>query len=65
MKTYKDIGGPCEVEGCTNRSTQIVYRAATATLMLACEQHAYDLIDERDPEYHVTCPNCGCDFGVN
>lgn len=29
-----------------------------------CKQHAELVADDSCPEYIVTCPNCGCQFGV-
>jgi hypothetical protein len=30
-----------------------------------CEEHADRVADEHGPEFHVDCPHCGCQFGVN
>lgn len=30
-----------------------------------CKAHAGVVCDEQSPEYHDSCPNCGCLFGVN
>lgn len=35
------------------------------TVAKYCPIHAYEVADERSPEYHTECPNCGCKFGVN
>ena len=55
----------CENPHCQREASLTVYdRVAECTLMV-CERCA-DLIVNRDrPEYHVTCPNCECHFGVN
>ena len=71
------IEGQCQYEGCDKPATHIASGRATRmgpewyenqghpTLALYCEAHGEKVADEGAPEYHTTCPNCGCYFGVN
>ena len=30
-----------------------------------CKEHQNIVADDHHPEYQVSCPHCGCRFGVN
>jgi len=63
----------CQYEGCTKKATAIAagrdYDGGSETHPPGaghyCEEHAEWVADEGGPEYHTSCPNCGCLFGVN
>ena len=56
----------CSYEGCYEPA-EFIACGRTKHRMPAyfCNEHAEDVTDEDNPEYHDTCPNCGCRFGVN
>ena len=59
----------CEYEGCDKEAVQQATGnrdfEKSVTVKWYCEEHAYLVADKDSPEYHTTCPNCGCRFGVN
>ena len=57
----------CEYVGKDNK--RCLRKATTVAdsgnhLGVYCNKHV-DEIPPKDAEYHVSCPNCGCHFGVN
>ena len=59
------IEGPCQYDGCGQPATGITARSDSGPAKLYCAKHEAAIIDEKNPEYTVTCPNCTCSFGVN
>ena len=61
--------GQCQWPGCTEPSTQMAtgdrFNRKDTNIGFFCAPHAYTIADYDSPEYHTTCPNCGCQFGVN
>lgn len=55
-------GTCCE---CDQPATTVAEHSGTKELGKYCDKHARKAVDFHNPEYHVSCPNCGCDFGVN
>lgn len=67
----------CAYEGCELSATTLAKGRATQAygvdavehghpnVAMYCEAHAEVVADERAPEYTVSCPHCGCRFGVN
>ena len=53
----------CEWEDCDEPATEIAV-GEKHKLGCYCEKHADIVSDERRPEYNVSCPNCGCQFGI-
>ena len=61
-------GKICEYDGCGNPATSIAEnekRGRPSVIGFYCEQHTSEVSDYNSPEYSVSCPNCGCRFGVN
>lgn len=50
---------------CNEPATTVAEHSKTKEVGKYCDKHAREAVDARNPEYHVSCPNCGCDFGVN
>jgi hypothetical protein len=65
IRLADELGGICEVDGCGGMTTSIVYSRSRGSVILCCDAHAYEVADEGHPEYHQTCPNCGCEIPVN
>ncbi len=64
------IEGKCQWDECEQSATTIAAGRRGIDrdghpLGLYCDAHADIVIDEGFPEYHDSCPNCGCRFGVN
>lgn len=65
-----NIAGKCSYEGCRRKATHIAcgygttYEGRHPTAALYCLTHAELVEDEGEPEYHETCPNCECKFGI-
>lgn len=68
------VSGHCAFEGCEKPAEFLACGeklvrnnepAGHPTPACYCREHMEDIIDEDCPEYRVTCPNCGCRFGVN
>ena len=67
------VVGKCSFEDCESDATQIASGRADdenperghPTPAVYCDTHGDMVADEQFPEYHDTCPNCGCRFGVN
>lgn len=69
-----EIKGTCQYEGCNKPATTIAsgrrdYQKApnegAYNVGLFCDDHAYNVADHGNPEYHAVCPNCNCRSGVN
>ncbi len=65
IRLADELGGICEVDECPAMTTSIVYSSARGEVLLCCEAHAYQVVDEGSPEYHHTCPNCGCEQPIS
>ena len=65
IRLADELGGICEVDGCAGMTTSIVWSRNRAAVILCCDAHVYDVLEEGSPEYHVTCPNCECEMPVN
>lgn len=59
------ISGKCQWDHCDQPATQVAYGRRRREIGVYCEAHADRVIDQDMPEYTVSCPNCGCGFGVN
>ncbi len=55
----------CIIDGCKNEGKTLAFGREMGRLGYVCEEHADELSDEGCPEYNVSCPCCGCEFGVN
>jgi len=56
----------CGYIGCDKPVTNIAAgRVSSKIPRYFCEDHAQIVANEQEPEYVVSCPNCGCRFGVN
>lgn len=57
---------PCEWDRCLEQAQFVVSgRTRYPGIRYYCAAHADLVIDDDNPEYTVTCPNCECRFGVN
>ncbi len=60
----------CEYKDCTEPGTELARgrdyfdEPGHKEVGFFCEKHAKIVVEEGNPEYHVCCPNCGCEFGV-
>lgn len=68
--------GQCQYKGCEQNATDIargreIYKvfgndpSGHPGVGIYCEWHTDTVSEEGSPEYRVSCPNCGCCFGVN
>ena len=55
----------CEYKDCNKEAEMMVYSRRQDKVMNTCWEHAQRVVDEGAPEYHETCPNCGCLIPVN
>lgn len=67
-----EISGTCKYEDCDQPATVVACgrkrysdEKGHPTPACYCRTHASVVNDEGNPEYVDTCPNCGCEFGVN
>jgi hypothetical protein len=60
-----EINGKCQYPHCDKPATDIVEDRERQKVEFYCADHATDVVDHGRPEYNVSCPNCGCYFGVN
>ena len=64
-----EIKGKCQYEGCEQLAVTIAQGRSGyekgLPLGLYCEAHARIVADQGSPEYIGSCPNCGCQFGIN
>lgn len=65
IRLLDELGGRCEAAGCMRKATRIVYSKKQRAVLLCCDTHSDEILDEDCPEYHQTCPNCGCEIPVN
>ncbi|WP_449447534.1 hypothetical protein [Thermomonas brevis] len=65
IRLAEELGGICEVKGCANMTTRIVYSRYRGAVILCCDAHAHIVLDVDNPECHAICPNCGCEMPVN
>lgn len=66
----KRLTDRCEYEGCSKKAEYLAKGrddrgGGHPKIGSYCELHAHMVEDEGRPEYTVSCPNCGCGFGVN
>ena len=61
----KEFAMKCEYEDCNKEAEMMVYSSRQDKVMNACWEHAKRIVDEDSPEYHHSCPNCGCLMPVN
>lgn len=54
----------CEYPECKRKATDLAVGRKTKGSHF-CNAHAELVTDEGSPEYIVSCPLCGCGFGVN
>lgn len=60
-----EVSGQCQYEDCTASATEIAAnREWKGDTKVYCSKHAQIVVDDGCPEYKVSCPNCGCSFGV-
>lgn len=64
MKARKLKDCVCEYPGCNETAESIVYSNSKDAVMLCCFDHTDKVWDADTTEYGVSCPNCGCKFGV-
>lgn len=64
MRVLKS-GDKCEVFGCSELASWLVFSREKEVVMKACHHHEDVISDEGDPEYYHVCPNCGCSTGIN
>lgn len=55
----------CQYPGCDKPATDIAEDRDRNVVDFYCDAHADQTVDSGRPEYRVSCPNCGCGFGVN
>lgn len=55
----------CCVDGCKKKATTIVFDRPRLLLVKTCDEHIHTIAENDGPEYIVSCPACGCEFGVN
>ncbi len=55
----------CQYPDCNEPATAIADDSEKRQVGFYCDAHAEKVADYNSPEYHVSCPNCGCYFGVN
>ena len=65
MKRKKRNKGKCKIEGCRKLATHTAYDSKNKLIVDCCESHADAIAENEWPEYVVSCPDCGCKFGVN
>lgn len=58
-------GSNCEMVNCNNIATDLVYSRNQEKVLLCCETHANEVVDERGSEYQHQCENCGCMSPIN
>jgi len=63
--------GQCECPACPQEGVILTYphegppRDDPDSGQWLCEEHAYEYVHLRNPEYTVHCPHCGVLFAVN
>lgn len=55
----------CEYPDCKRAASGEAYDREQSRVMRVCMQHSEIVADRGSPEYLVSCPRCGCHFGVN
>jgi hypothetical protein len=56
---------PVKCAFCTQDADSVAYDRENKKIFHVCSIHKNMVADIGEPEYVVSCPNCGCEFGVN
>ena len=56
---------PCEFPNCNKAADFAVFSRNLQEVLLCCQDHSRNILDEQWPEYIVACDNCDCLLPVN
>lgn len=56
--------GTCEVEGCEEPPTVVVWSEESGRFLYCCGRHGKEIMMGGKDRRMVSCPQCGCTFGV-
>lgn len=55
----------CEWLNCNKPAEYVAHQRTVDKILCLCDEHTTVAIEQDNPEYLVSCPNCYCHFGVN
>jgi len=55
----------CQYPDCKKPAIGTAYDRGKDRVLRVCAAHSDLVADRGSPEYLVSCPKCGCHFGVN